>query len=1084
MKRVFLILGMLMVSAGFNLGTSQTSNWSKEDRALLVQADIYWESEESLRALPLYDSLLTHHPADSTLKYKTGLCFLQQSSKRRRGLQLLTEVEESKGDFPELSFHLGRAYHYLYDFKSATAAFKKYRSSQTLTPEREKEVIRYLEYCKNGQIAIDDIVVVTIELLEPPSSLAGSEYVPLITPDESLIMFTYLGPQSRGGRMNTKGDLDQSRGKYYEDIFFANRKDTSWFPPQSIGTSINTFGHDAAIALSPDGQQLLIYKSDRETDEDIFFSNLQGAKWSHPEPLKGDINTAYWEGSASLTSDGCVIYFASDRPGGYGGRDLYSAELQDNGSWKYVKNLGPEINTELNEDSPFIHPDNQTLYFSSEGHNSMGGYDIFYSYEGDTSWAKPINIRYPVNTTEDDRFFVMSADGKRGYFSSARADQGNQHDIFIASFEERVRPTKLVELAGYVRLDRRPLEAKIFIRDITSGNDHAPLNSNAETGHYAMYLEPGHEYYVRVEIPGQPPKVEHLVVDEVNGFVQIKADFEWVSGKLNLPPNQQPAATTLQERFNTGMVAEKVRLAEEEQEKKKSEGMPGAGQPEDIGLALEVVLSPEQMTNLSPKAIAALEGAERRVDDQGKVRYRFRGLANKEALNEKKTTLAKQGLSDAEFVTVLEISPQAVAAARAQPKIKGSGSDMDTLLGQNLEIIVPAGEKHQSGLNRLDRMPNLAKSVDEEGNYHYQLGSYTNPKELASVRNMLDGYGLDELPITAIPGQEPVAVAEGASTTPNANENALLGLPLAMVLSPNQVRNAGAENLESLSGHKLEQDEEGQYYLPLGPFSTVNELAATQASLTDLGLGNVPLVLAEGTEPVLAGTESGNGSSGAMDPGKTDSKSGLAATSGTNQTGSEITPPAEGQEIAQAGTGQTAGGQSGTTNSTSGNSSGSEISKENQESGSTSQGQGTASGSTSGGATAGSKATSGSNVADGGEDLVLEIIYHGFDKFTIEGEEKEKMDQLILAMRSRPTIRVRLNSHTDSRGSKSYNETLSRQRVEATAAYLKAAGIAAERIEVKWHGESQLINRCGNNVWCPIEEHAKNRRTEIEVITY
>ncbi len=1003
------------------LGKTQDRPWTKEEQSWRLQAEGFLNTGEILRALPLYDTLLTLHPEENDLKYNAAQCFLTQNSKRKQALKWLEELKTAEYPKTELFFFLGKAHHYLYNFDEAVAAFQQYQKQPGLSPERRKEVEQYLSYCRFGKKAIDEIVVVTIELLEPPSSLEGSEYVPLITPDESILIFTYRGPESRGGRMNTKGDLDDRYGTYYEDVFYANRQDTTWTEAKSIGNSLNTFGHDAAIGMSSDGQQLLVYKSDRQTNEDIFVSRLQGTKWSQPEALEGDVNTDEWEGSASLTSDGCLIYFASDRPGGYGGRDLYVGELMDDGSWKYVRNLGPRINTALNEDSPFIHPDNNTLYFSSEGHNSMGGYDIFFSYLSDTGWVHPENIGYPINTTDDDRFFVMSADGRRGYFSSARADQGNQHDIFVATFEEAFRPTRLVELFGTLRIDQRPLEGELHIRDLTSGNDHAVHRSNAANGSYSVFLEPGHEYQIQVKVPGQPPKVERLVVDEINGFAQVEADFEWATGNVNLPPEDEPSTTTLQERFNTGIVAEKVRIVAEKEAREEVR----KPNPDDIGLALELVLTPEDKATLSEEVLQALQGAESRTDEQGNFRYRFTGLQSKEDLEALEKQLKDKGLEAAEYVTVLEISPQALAAAREEENRRQDGTD--PLLGKKLEIIIPPGERYEVGRRRLSKMPNLEKFESDSGAIRFQLGTIEDSRELAATRQMLDGLGLADVPMTPVPGQE--TVSDPATETAKTAGHPLLNSALALQLSSSQVKSAGAENLEKLAGSPLEQKENGQYQLRLGPYTTVNELALVQSELMDLGLGNVALALVEdveATETALA-EATANGREKPAELGKVSGGSAEIVSSDA-----EIN-----DNLPAAATTTTI-----TTTTATG------------------------------------------NQAKGGEDLVLEIIYHDFDRSTIEGVEKEKLDQLIVAMRSRPGIRVRLNSHTDSRGTESYNQRLSKRRVETTEAYLVAAGIDAERIEKRWHGESQLINHCDNNSDCSSTEHAKNRRTEIEVIAY
>ena len=178
-----------------------------------------------------------------------------------------------------------------------------------------------------------------------------------------------------------------------------------WLEPKPI-ESINTESHDACIALSIDGQTLFMYNNSEENGGDIYYSRLDGDEWGVPVPLPGEVNTKYWEGHMTISSDEKVMYFSSDRPGGLGGRDIYKAEKLANGEWGNVTNLGPTINTSKNEDAPYLHLDKRTLYFSSEGFNSMGGYDVFYSEIDNGEWTEPINMGCPINTTENDKFYV------------------------------------------------------------------------------------------------------------------------------------------------------------------------------------------------------------------------------------------------------------------------------------------------------------------------------------------------------------------------------------------------------------------------------------------------------------------------------------------------------------------------------------------------------------------------------------------------------------------------------------------------------------------------------------------------------
>lgn len=235
-----------------------------------------------------------------------------------------------------------------------------------------------VEYCNNGKILVAAAVDAKIENIGDILNTVGSEYAPVVSSDESVIIYTYTGDQSVGGLQNDYNQPD-TFGLYYEDVFISHKEGGNWVTPSGIGANINSNLNDAAIAISNDGQKLFIFKDNSYDGGDIYISTNDSASWSNPEKIKGDVNTAAWEGSASLSADEKTLYFASERPGGYGGRDLYKATLLADGSWGNVQNLGMNVNTIRNDDAPFIHPDGKTLIYSSEALNSMGSYDIFFN---------------------------------------------------------------------------------------------------------------------------------------------------------------------------------------------------------------------------------------------------------------------------------------------------------------------------------------------------------------------------------------------------------------------------------------------------------------------------------------------------------------------------------------------------------------------------------------------------------------------------------------------------------------------------------------------------------------------------------
>lgn len=409
-----LLLIILTVTSLF----AQNKLSSKQEKSMVDKAEFYFEDgdyQNIPKSLDLFEKLEANKPDDPYYKLMVGICYTYFKDKKHLSIDKLFEVQKINPTFNELNKYLGRAYAVNHQFDKAISFYQKYLNSSDLEEEDKSAARQSIIYCQNAKKFISDSLSVRIENIGPPINTEFSEYVPVITPDESMIIFTYRGDRSKGGLMGPTGKPDPD-GQYYEDIMISYKLGSEWLEPESIDDNINTVGHDASIALSVDGQQLFVYKQNKKDHGDIYVSNLDGNQWKKPIKLKGGVNTEAWEGSATLASDGQTLYFSSDRPGGFGGRDLYSAKLQLDNTWGEIENLGPTINTKFDEDAPFIHPDRRTMYFSSKGHNSMGGYDIFYTYLNEDGWDEPADVGYPVNTINDDRYYVLSADAKTGYY--------------------------------------------------------------------------------------------------------------------------------------------------------------------------------------------------------------------------------------------------------------------------------------------------------------------------------------------------------------------------------------------------------------------------------------------------------------------------------------------------------------------------------------------------------------------------------------------------------------------------------------------------------------------------------------------
>ncbi|HVA99552.1 MAG TPA: tetratricopeptide repeat protein [Bacteroidia bacterium] len=546
MRKIFLLILLICLSnslLSFGQSKKHSKKHAQSESNLLDEAEYFFEGQDYLRALPVYLKLIAIDSAEPYYKEQAGICYLHKGDEKDKSIGLLESVYQQDPTAKDILFYLGRAYHLNNQFDKAIGYFNQYLNSKPKPSEdMQKLANRYIDYCNNAKKLVGNKVRVDIKNLGPPINTSASEYAPVVSADESVLMFTYRGARSTGGLENSKFKPDTITGEYYEDIFVSQKVGDTWLAPEGIGNHINTKGHDASIAISADGQTLFTYRSTPKDNGDIYVSHLNGTEWSTPKRLGPNINTKYWEGSCSLSADGQTLYFASERPGGFGKRDIYKSLLQADGTWGPATNLGPNINTPYNDDAPYIHPDGVTLFFSSEGHNSMGGSDIFYATYKDSAWSPAVNIGYPVNSTEDDRYYVLSADGSRGYFSSNRQGGYGQQDIYVVSPGFQGEKPILALVVGVVTADDKPTQATIKVTNAETGEDKGSFQSNSSTGKYLIALTPGNKYKVAIEVEGYEPHIEYVNVKSLDTYVQVAENVHLYSAAYKA---QHPTTTSV-----------------------------------------------------------------------------------------------------------------------------------------------------------------------------------------------------------------------------------------------------------------------------------------------------------------------------------------------------------------------------------------------------------------------------------------------------------------------------------------------------------------------------------------------------------
>ncbi|MDQ3192965.1 MAG: OmpA family protein [Bacteroidota bacterium] len=492
----------------------------KDDKAAqlhLKKGNFYLSNEDYASALFHFSEAAKVLDFQPEMNYKLGYCYLKVSEKDK-ALEFLLKAHKSDPYVdPNIIFAIGEAYHLLMEWEKAVEFYALY---QLQNPRSKPVVDKKIAECGYGKELTEKKINVEIVNLGESINTAYEEYAPVISADESVLIFTSRRP-------GNKKEKNDPRSNLFENIYVSERKDGNWTFSERLDEAINfPRYHNSNIAISNDGQKLLIYKDDRGIGN-IYESVLKGKKWTDPKILEGDINSDYHESSASYSYDEKTIYFISERIGGQGGKDIWMSKRNKNNKWDEAINLGPTINSEFEEESVFAHPDGKTLYFSSKGHSSMGGFDIFKTKIDENGiWGAPENLGYPVNTPGDDLFFVMAANGKTAYYASARSEGNGGMDIYKLNFietKEEIKTNYVVLLKGTVtdEADGSPIEATIEITEKENNESTGLFSSNSASGNYLVSLPSGKNYGISVNAENYLFHSEYIQVMKSGEYTEI-----------------------------------------------------------------------------------------------------------------------------------------------------------------------------------------------------------------------------------------------------------------------------------------------------------------------------------------------------------------------------------------------------------------------------------------------------------------------------------------------------------------------------------------------------------------------------------
>jgi len=419
MKQYLIILFFALLMTPVTLGQENIT-----PAEALADGDFFYYAEDYTEALYNFLKLVDTDLMNANISFKIGMCYLNIQGDEPKGISFFEEALKNISPkyrkrspketlSPEYAyFYLGQAYRIKNQLDKALDAFNHFLNLPDFDKKYNRnQVMNEVKACEKGKIIQDIPVNVQMINIGPPINSAVSNYSPVISSDESVMVF-------------------MSELKFYNGIFVSRKNAGKWTDPENITPQIGSDGDVIPTSISIDKQTIYLVKGEGDK-RDICVTHFDGTFWTKLKPLNENINTVKEETHACISSDGKTLIFTSARRGGFGGLDIYSSKRIENGDWGPAQNLGDVINTSFNEETPYLSTDNSILYFSSQSHYNMGGYDIFYSKRNKNGkWGDPVNIGYPINTTGDDLGYVPIGNGSVGYMSRIMDDGYGKKDIY------------------------------------------------------------------------------------------------------------------------------------------------------------------------------------------------------------------------------------------------------------------------------------------------------------------------------------------------------------------------------------------------------------------------------------------------------------------------------------------------------------------------------------------------------------------------------------------------------------------------------------------------------------------------------
>ncbi len=523
MKSKLIILLTVLL---FTLNTTAQNNIPKKAEKLFKTAETEYLNQNLPTAIELLKKATDMHP-EYMQAWKLKAQIYTENNNYKEAKSSLEKLQELAPELsPKINYQLGLFEMDKKEYTKAIAYFEK--AKETPTKSLQKKIKNKLNACQLRMEMMENKILFTSIALSDSVNSINDEYLPVFTADGSKMFFT----------------RKIGNGRLANEDFYWSEKNTQndWATAKDMGAPINTeLGQQGALSISPDGKRMFFAQKDKKNNFDLYYSYQVNGEWILPINVGLPVSTQHWESQPCISSDGTELYFASKRPGGKGGIDIWKSKLENN-RWQDPINLS-EINTEKDEQCPFLHPDGESLFFSSEGHPGMGEADLFKSIrQADGTWSVPENLGYPINTEADENSLIVDREGKTAYY--ARLVEGKGFDLFSFDLPKELQPNYVSYVKGIVTdaKSSEPLSAKVEIINLEDGTVINTINSAKEDGSFLLTLPIGKDYAFNCTKEGYLVYSDHFSLKEA----KHKEPYDL---KIGLNPEKTGASFVLKNIF-------------------------------------------------------------------------------------------------------------------------------------------------------------------------------------------------------------------------------------------------------------------------------------------------------------------------------------------------------------------------------------------------------------------------------------------------------------------------------------------------------------------------------------------------------